>query len=56
MEPHPFAENSSTATGRQNGDTRSDLLDSLIAAPEVNYVPHWLEAGFEQQDVPECLY
>ena len=30
--------------------------ESSIMAPEVNYVPHWLEAGFQPEDIPNSLH
>ncbi|PLB44115.1 hypothetical protein P170DRAFT_513377 [Aspergillus steynii IBT 23096] len=28
----------------------------LVAAPEANYMSHWLEAGFEPEEIPNSLY
>ena len=29
---------------------------SHIPAPEVNYMSHWLEAGFDSENIPSCLF
>lgn len=33
-----------------------NFLSSLPAMPEVNYMSHWLEAGFDPEDIPNSLY
>lgn len=33
-----------------------NFLSSLPAIPEVNYMSHWLEAGFDPEDIPNSLY
>lgn len=29
---------------------------TLPTLPEVNYMSHWLEAGFDPEDIPNSLY
>ncbi|KAE8154352.1 hypothetical protein BDV25DRAFT_147990 [Aspergillus avenaceus] len=34
-----------------------DAYDTtFVPAPEVHYMSHWLEAGFNPEDIPDCLY
>ncbi|KAE8142483.1 hypothetical protein BDV38DRAFT_294355 [Aspergillus pseudotamarii] len=37
--------------------TSIDAYNSAqVPAPEVHYMSHWLEAGFDPEDIPHCLY
>ncbi|KAF3015182.1 hypothetical protein E8E15_004432 [Penicillium rubens] len=57
----PVLEHDSSASPSSNAiapttDAGEGYLESLIMAPEVNYIPHWLQAGFQPQDIPHALY
>ncbi|KAE8410782.1 hypothetical protein BDV36DRAFT_276713 [Aspergillus pseudocaelatus] len=40
----------------QPGSWTSENVAPLIFAPEMQFASHWLEAGFDPEEIPNCLY
>lgn len=47
-----YVQDNATSASEQAGQ----YTTALYAAPEVNYMSHLLEAGFDPQDIPNSLY